>query len=89
MEATEIWRAVGRSMQASNVGGVRAPRGPRVAFVVALVCWAVATVVYVALPEGSVARYIAANAVYAASAAFVLVCMARAVFGVRGRDRLM
>ena len=76
-------------MQASNVGGLRAPRGPRVAFVVALACWAVAAVVYVALPEGSVARYIATNAVYATSAAFVLVCMARAVFGVRGRDRLM
>jgi signal transduction histidine kinase len=75
-------------MQASNVGGLRAPRGPRVALVVALVCWAVGTVVYVALPEDSVARYIAANAVYAASAAFALVCMARAALSVRGMDRL-
>jgi signal transduction histidine kinase len=75
-------------MQASNVGGLRAPRGPRVALVVALVCWAVGAVVYVALPEDSVARYIAANAVYAASAAFALVCMARAALSVRGMDRL-
>ena len=43
-------------MQVSNVGGLRAPRGLRVAFVVALACWAVGVVVYAALPEGSTAR---------------------------------
>ena len=76
-------------MQVSNVGGLRAPRGPRVASAVALACWAVGVVVYAALPEGSTARYVAATAVYSASAAFVVVCMARATLGARGRERLL
>src|SRR5215210_225731 len=78
----------GRSVQASNVGGLRAPRGPRVAFAVALACWAVGAVVYAALPEDSTARYLAANAVYLAGAAFALGCLARATAGVRGKERL-
>jgi peptidoglycan/LPS O-acetylase OafA/YrhL len=72
----------------SKVGGLRAPRGPRVVFAVALACWAVGVVVYAALPEDSAARYLAANAVYVAGAAFALVCMARAAAGVRGTERL-
>ena len=76
-------------MQVSNVGGLRAPRGPRVASAVALACWAVGVVVYAALPEGSTARYVAATAVYSASAVFVVVCMARATLGARGRERLL
>jgi signal transduction histidine kinase len=76
-------------VQASNMGGLRAPRGPRVASAVALAFWAVGVVVYAALPEGSTARYVAATAVYSASAAFVLVCMARATLGARGRERLL
>jgi signal transduction histidine kinase len=75
-------------VQASNVGGLRAPRGPRVVFAVALACWAVGVVVYAALPEDSTARYLAANAVYVAGAAFALVCMARATAGVQGKERL-
>jgi signal transduction histidine kinase len=76
-------------MQASNVGGLRAPRGPRVASAVALACWAVGVVVYAALPEGSTARYVTALAAYSASAAFVLVCTARATLGARGKERLL
>ena len=76
-------------MQASNVGGLRAPRGPRVASAVALACWAVGVVVYAALPEGSTARYVAALVAYSASAAFVLVCTARATLGARGKERLL
>ena len=75
-------------MQASNVGGLRAPRGPRVVFAVALTCWAVGAVVYGALPEDSTARYLAATAVYLAAAAFVLICMARATTGARAKERL-
>jgi signal transduction histidine kinase len=77
------------SVQASNVGGLRAPRGPRVAFVVALACWAVGAAVYAALPEDSTARYVAATLVYSAGAAFVLVCMARATLGARGKERFL
>jgi signal transduction histidine kinase len=76
-------------VQASNVGGLRAPRGLRVAFAVALGCWAVGVVVYAALPEDSTARYVAATATYSASAAFVLVCMGRATLGARGKERLL
>ena len=76
------------SVQASNVSGLRAPRGPRVTLAVALGCWAVGAIVYAALPDESTARYFAANAVYVAGAAFALVCMARATTGVRGKDRL-
>ena len=76
-------------MQASNVGGLRAPRGPRVALAVAVACWAVGVVVYAALPEDSTARYVAATAVYSASATFVLICMARAISGARGKERLL
>ena len=78
----------GRSVQVSNVGGVRAPREPRVVFAVALACWAVGVVLYAALPEDSTTRYLAANAVYVAGAAFALVCMARATAGVQGKERL-
>jgi signal transduction histidine kinase len=77
-------------MQASNVGGLRAPRGPRrVAFAVALACWAVGVVVYAALPEDSTARYVAATAVYLAGVAFALVCLTRATSGARGKERLL
>jgi signal transduction histidine kinase len=78
----------GRSVQVSNVGGVRAPREPRIVFVAALACWAVGVVLYAALPEDSTTRYLAANAVYVAGAAFALVCMARATAGVQGKERL-
>jgi signal transduction histidine kinase len=88
MEATDSLEGGGRSMQASNVGGLRAPRGPRVAFVVALVCWAVGAAAYAALPEDSTARYVAANALYCAAVGFALVCSARTVSAVRGRERL-
>ena len=75
-------------MQASNVGGLRAPRGPRLAFVVGLACWAVGVVVYATLPEDSTARYVVANALYYAAVGFALVCSARTASGVRGRERL-
>src|SRR3712207_2380223 len=79
----------GRSMQASNVGGLRATRGPRrVAFAVALACWALGVVVYAALPEDSAARYVAATAVYLAGVAFALVCLARATSGARGKEQI-
>ena len=51
----------GRSVQVSNVGGVRAPREPRIVFVAALACWAVGVVLYAALPEDSTTRYLAAT----------------------------
>lgn len=76
-------------MQASNAGGLRAPRGPRVAFVAALACWAVGVVVFAALPENSTARYVVATAVYSASAAFAVVCVGRATLGARGKERLL
>ncbi|HEU4492613.1 MAG TPA: ATP-binding protein [Rubrobacteraceae bacterium] len=75
-------------MQASNVGGLRAPRGLRVAFVVALACWTVGVVVYAALPEGSTVRYLTAGALYYAAAGFALVSSVRTASGVRGRERL-
>lgn len=78
----------GRSVQVSNVGGVRAPREPRVVFAAALACWAVGVVFYAALPKDSTTSYLAANAVYVAGAAFALVCMARATARVQGKERL-
>jgi signal transduction histidine kinase len=76
-------------VQASNVGGLRAPRSPLVALAVALACWAAGVVVYTTLPEDSTARYVAATAVYSAGATFVLICMARAISGARGKERLL
>ena len=76
-------------MQASNIGGLRAPRRPRVAFAAALALWATGAIVYAALPEDSAARVVAATAVYLAGAAFALVCLARAIPGTRGKERLL
>src|SRR5688572_10629769 len=80
------WRAV---VQASNVGGVRAPRGPRVALAVALACWAVGAIVYAVLPEDSTARYVVATIVYSAGAAFSLACLARATVVVKSKERFL
>ncbi|HEV8044898.1 MAG TPA: hypothetical protein VGP38_06950, partial [Rubrobacter sp.] len=44
--------------------------------------------VFVGLPPGSAGRYVAANAVYYAASVFVLVSLARAISGARGRQRL-
>ncbi len=74
-------------MQASNAGGLRAARGPRAVPVAALACWAVAAVVYAALPEGSAARYVVATAAYSVGAAFAVACAARAALGARGGER--
>ena len=74
-------------MQASNAGGMRAARGPRAVPVAALACWAVAAVVYAALPEGSAARYVVATAAYSVGAAFAVACAARAALGARGGER--
>ena len=76
-------------MQASNAGGLRAPRSRRVAFAAVLACWLVGVIVYAALPEDSTARFVTANAVYLAGAAFALVCLARTILGVRGKERLL
>jgi signal transduction histidine kinase len=76
-------------LQASNIGGLRAPRRSRVAFAVALALWATGVIVYAALPEDSAARVVAATAVYLAGAAFALVCLARAIPSTRGKERLL
>ncbi len=76
-------------MQVSDAVKARIPRGPRVVVpAIALVCWALGALAFAALSPGSAARYAAAIAVYCAASVFVLVCVARAVSGVRGRQRL-
>jgi hypothetical protein len=72
-------------VQASNAGGLRAPRGPRVAFVLA--CWALGALVFTALPTAT-GRFVAANVIYGAAAAFAVVSLARVGFSTRGRERL-
>jgi signal transduction histidine kinase len=73
--------------QASNVGGVRPPRGSRVALAAALACWAICAAVFAALPTDT-GRFIVANVVYCAAAAFAVIGAGRATLGARGRGRL-
>jgi signal transduction histidine kinase len=73
-------------VQVSGAGRLRVPRGSRVALV-ALVCWAIGALIFAA-SEDSAWRVVAANVVYFAAVAFALVCLARAVSSVEGRERL-
>jgi len=76
-------------VQVSDAVKSRIPRGPRVVSVVALACWAAGALVFAALSSGSAGRHVVASAVYYAASVFVLVCVARAVSGARGRQRLV
>ena len=74
-------------MKVSGAGKLRTPRGPRVALA-ALACWTAGVLIFAALPEDSAWRVVWANAVHRAAAAFALIFLARAAWGVRGRERL-
>jgi signal transduction histidine kinase len=76
-------------LQASNAGGLRAPRSRRVAFAAVLACWLVGAIVYAALPEDSTARVVAATVLHYAAVAFALVFLSHAAAGARGKERLL
>jgi signal transduction histidine kinase len=63
------------SVQASNVGGLRAPRGPRVVFAVALACWGLGALVFAMLPAGSDARFLAAVGISWAATTFAILAI--------------
>ena len=69
-------------------GGPRAPRGIRLAFAAALVCWAAIASVFVALPADSTGRDVAASVVYWGGAAFATVAFGRATLASGGQERL-
>lgn len=73
--------------QASNVGGVRPPRGSRVVLAAALACWAAGVIAFSTLPTDT-GRSVVADVVYGAAAAFALVTLGRATLSARGRERL-
>lgn len=73
--------------QASNVGGVRPPRGSRVALAAALTCWGAGVVLFATLLTGTW-RSLLADAVYCAAAAFAAATLGRATLNSRGRERL-
>ncbi len=86
MGAPAFWRANGAGIRRSEVPHpTRATRRPCRG---SGLLGALGALFFAALSPGSAARYAAAIAVYTAASVFVLVCVARAVSGARGRQRL-
>ena len=85
MGAPAFWRANSAGIRCRKT---RIPRGMRVFLLAALACWAVGALVFGALPPGSAGHYVAANAVYFAASALVLVSVARAIWNASGGERL-
>ena len=74
--------------QVSDVVKSRIPRGSRAVYAAALALWALGALVFAVVPPEAAWRHVAADAVYLAASLFVLVCVARAISGARGRQRL-
>jgi len=75
-------------VQVSKAGRMHAPRDPRLALALALVCWAAGALVFAVYPADSSARTLTADCVYLASAVFSLTILGYVVWRVRGRERL-
>lgn len=66
------------SLQVSDAAKLRAPRGPRIAPVVVLACWAIGALLFAALPEDSLARSLTATAFTWTATAFAALVFAAA-----------
>ncbi len=74
-------------MQGSDAGRLRDPRVPRIPPVVVLACWALGTLVFAFLPQGSEAKSVIATAFSLSAAAFAAIALLGAAPRAEGHER--
>src|SRR5215211_1955289 len=76
-----------RELQGSDAGRLRDPRVPRIPPTAVLACWALGTLVFAFLPQGSGAKSVIATVFSLSTAAFTAVILLRAAARAEGHER--